>query len=70
MKKAQFWAKSSRFQYTEIESEGMLVLCISMRYNKATDVMKNFSTLMLSLAALKASGVHKAKKHVNDESPI
>lgn len=48
----------------------MLVLCISMRYNKATDVMKNFSTLMLSLAALKASGVQKAKKHVNDESPI
>lgn len=40
-----------------------------MRYNKETDLMKNFSTLMLSLAAPKVSWAQKAKKHVM-KSPI
>lgn len=40
-----------------------------MRYNKETDLMKNFSTLMLSLAATKVSWAQKAKKHVM-KSPI
>lgn len=48
----------------------MLDLCIRMRCNKATDVMKNFSTLMLSLTAPEISGAEEAKKHGTDESPI
>lgn len=48
----------------------MLDLCIRMRCNKATDVAKNFSTLMLSLTAPKVSGAEEAKKHSTDESPI
>lgn len=47
-----------------------LDLCVRVRYNKATGLMKNFSTLMLSLAAPKVSGVEEAKEHVTDESPI
>lgn len=41
-----------------------------MRYNEATDLMKNSSTLMLSLAVPKVSGAQETKKHGNDESPI
>lgn len=59
----------SQIPITEIESEGTLDLCISMRYNKETDLMMNFSTLMLSLAAPKVSWAQKAKKHVM-KSPI
>lgn len=55
---------------TQLESVGMLDLCIRMRYKRATDLMKNFFILMLSLAAPKVSGAEEAKKHVNDESPI
>lgn len=69
MKKAQFWANhvDSIMQKEQVRPARP---GHHMRYNEATDLTKNSSTLMLSLAVPKVSGAQETKKHGNDESPI